>query len=54
LQATLSELNTGWKSGLLKPFNKLFEKEGAGTFVPITITGTGSDPHFKLDIKRVF
>jgi hypothetical protein len=54
LQATLSELSTGWKSGVLKPFNKLFEKEGAGTFVPITVTGTGSDPHFKLDIKRVF
>ena len=54
LQATLSQLTTGWKSALLKPFNKLFEKEGAGTFVPIKITGTGSDPHFGLDIKRVF
>jgi hypothetical protein len=54
LQATLSELATGWKSDLLKPFNKLFEKEGAGTYVPIAVTGTGSDPHFKLDIKRVF
>jgi hypothetical protein len=54
LEATLSELTTGWKSILLKPFDKLFEKEGAGTYVPITITGTGSDPHFALDIKRVF
>jgi len=54
LQATLSQLTTGWKSALLKPFDKLFEKEGAGTFVPIKITGTGSDPHFGLDIKRVF
>ncbi len=54
LQATLSELTTGWKALLLKPFDKLFEKEGAGTFVPIRITGTGSDPHFALDIKRVF
>jgi hypothetical protein len=54
LQATLSQLTTGWKSRLLKPFNKLFEKEGAGTYVPIRITGTGSDPHFGLDIKRVF
>jgi hypothetical protein len=54
LQATLSQLTTGWKSVLLKPFDRLFEKEGAGTFVPITITGTGSDPHFGLDVKRVF
>jgi len=54
LQATLSQLTTGWKSALLKPFDKLFEKKGAGTFVPIKITGTGTDPHFGLDIKRVF
>jgi len=54
LKATLSQLTTGWKKALAKPFNKLFEKEGAGTFVPITVTGTGSDPHFKMDIKRVF
>jgi hypothetical protein len=54
LQATLSQLTTGWKSALLKPFDLLFEKQGAGTFVPITITGTGSDPHFGLDFRRVF
>ncbi len=54
LNATLSQLTTGWKKALAKPFNKLFEKEGAGTYVPITVTGTGSDPHSKMDVKRVF
>jgi hypothetical protein len=54
LKATLSQLTTGVKSALLKPFNKLFEKEGAGTYVPITITGTASDPHFGVEIRRVF
>ena len=54
LQAKLSQLTTGWKSVLLKPFDRLFEKDGAGTYVPVRITGTGSDPHFALDIKRVF
>lgn len=54
LQATLSQLTTGRKSALLRHFDKLFEKEGAGTFVPIRITGTVSNPHFALDIKRVF
>ncbi len=54
LQATLSHLTTGWKSKLLKPLDPLFEKHGAGTFVPITITGTGSDPHFGVDVRRVF
>ena len=54
LQAKLSQTTRGWKSIALKPFDRLFEKNGAGTFIPITITGTGSDPHFGLDIKRVF
>jgi hypothetical protein len=53
LQAKLSQMTTGWKSVALKPFDRLFEKNGAGTFVPIRITGTGSDPHFGLDVKRV-
>lgn len=54
LQAKLSQTTRGWKSVALKPFDRLFEKNGAGTFVPIRITGTGSDPHFGLDVKRVF
>lgn len=54
LQAKVSQLTRGWKSALLKPFDPLFQKNGAGTFVPITITGTGSDPHFGLDMKRLF
>jgi hypothetical protein len=54
LQVTLSHTTSGWKSVLLKPLDPLFEKGGAGTFVPIRITGTGSDPHFGLDVKRLF
>ncbi|MFZ0960277.1 MAG: hypothetical protein WAO35_05180 [Terriglobia bacterium] len=54
LQAKLSQLTRGLKSIPLKPLDPLFEKKGAGTYLPIRITGTGSDPHFKLDIKRVF
>ena len=54
LQATLSQTTRGWKSKLLKPFDPLFEKHGAGTFVPIRITGTGSDPHFGVDVRHMF
>jgi hypothetical protein len=54
LQAKVSQLMKGWKSKLLVPFDPLFEKKGAGTFLPITITGTGSNPHFGLDIRHVF
>jgi hypothetical protein len=53
LDAKISELTTGWKSILLKPFNRLFEKDGAGTYLPITISGTGSAPHFGIDMHHV-
>jgi hypothetical protein len=52
LQATVSHTTTGVKSFFLKMVDPLFKREGAGTFLPIMITGTRSDPSFKLDVKR--
>jgi hypothetical protein len=49
LDAKLSQMTTGWKSALLKPVDPFFRKDGAGTEVPIRITGTESEPHFGLD-----
>jgi AsmA-like C-terminal region len=49
LDAKVSQMTTGWKSILLKPIDPLFNKNGAGTEVPIRITGTESEPHFGLD-----
>jgi len=49
LDAKVSQMTTGWRSILLKPIDPLFSKEGAGTEVPIRITGTESAPHFGLD-----
>jgi hypothetical protein len=49
LDAKLSHTVTGWKSILLKPVDSFFSKNGAGTEVPIKITGTKSEPHFGLD-----
>jgi hypothetical protein len=49
LDAKLSQMTTGWKSALLKPVDPFFGKDGAGTEVPIRITGTESEPHFGLD-----
>lgn len=49
LKAKVSQLMTGWKSLLLKPVDPFFSKHGAGTEVPIKITGTRSDPKFGLD-----
>jgi len=49
LDAKLSRTVTGWKSVLLKPVDPFFAKNGAGTEVPIKITGTKSEPHIGLD-----
>ncbi len=49
LEAKLSQMSTGWKSILLKPVDPFFSKDGAGTEVPIRITGTQSEPRFSLD-----
>jgi hypothetical protein len=44
--ATASQMVTGWKSMLLKPFDGMFKKTGAGLQLPIQITGSHGD--FKL------
>jgi hypothetical protein len=49
LEAKVSQMTTGWKSILLKPVDPFFSKNGAGTEIPIRITGTESEPHFGLD-----
>jgi hypothetical protein len=52
LQATVSQLVGGWKGALLKPVDPFFKKNGAGTDVPIKVTGTKSEPHFGLDFRH--
>ncbi len=52
LDAKVSQMTTGWKSILLKPVDRFFSKDGAGTEVPIRITGTESEPHFGLDFHH--
>ncbi len=49
LQARLSSIVGGWKGKLLTPIDPFFAKHGAGTEVPIAITGTESHPHFGLN-----
>jgi hypothetical protein len=52
LQAKVSQTTTGIKSFLLKAVDPLFERNGAGTFLPLDITGTRDHPSFKVDIRR--
>ena len=49
LQASVSSVVGGWKGKLLTPFDPFFAKKGAGTDVPIKITGTNGSPHFGLN-----
>jgi hypothetical protein len=53
MQATVSRMVGGWRGVLLMPFDKVFQKNGAGTEVPFKIDGTRSDPHFGLDLDRM-
>ena len=50
--AKLSQMVGGWKSIFLKPVDPFFSKHGAGTELPIKVTGTKSEPHFALNFSR--
>ncbi|HUA99988.1 MAG TPA: AsmA-like C-terminal region-containing protein [Terracidiphilus sp.] len=49
MQATVSQMVGGWKGILLKPVDKFFEHQGAGTVLPVVIEGTRQDPQFGVD-----
>jgi hypothetical protein len=52
LDAKLSHTTTGVKSVLLKPLQPFFTKKGAGTLVPVKVTGTREHPSVGLDLGR--
>ncbi len=49
MQATVSQMVGGWAGVLLKPADRFFRKNEAGTEVPIRIQGTREQPKFGLD-----
>jgi len=52
LQATVSQAVGGWKGLLLKPVDRFFQRDGAGTVAPIHIRGTREAPDFGIDFNR--
>ena len=52
LDATVSQTQTGYKSWLLKPFDPLFKKGGAGTRLAIKVDGTQDQPKIGLEVGR--
>ena len=50
MEAKLSQLVSGKKSFFLKAIDPFFSKGGAGTLIPITITGTRDNPTLEFSI----
>jgi len=48
--ATISQMVGGWKGELLKPADRFFKKDGAGTEISIHVRGTREDPKFGVDL----
>jgi len=49
-EAELSQMTSGFKSALLKPFDVFFKRKHAGAAVPVHLIGTYSDPQAGLDL----
>ena len=45
---------TGAKKVLLTPFDPMFKKHGAGTYLPVDISGTREHPEVKVQWKKLF
>ncbi len=53
MDATVSQMVGGWKGFLLKPADRFFRKNGAGTQVPIRVRGTRDHPDFGLELGKM-
>lgn len=51
--ATASQMVTGWRSALIRPFDGLLKKNGAGVELPISVSGTRGDVRFGLAMHNV-
>jgi hypothetical protein len=52
MEAPVSQMVTGVRSWLLRPFDPLLSKHGAGTRVAIRVDGHRSDPSFGVEVGR--
>ena len=49
MHATLADTQSGIKRWLLKPFDRFFEKDGAGFEVPLALAGSRSHPEVSIE-----
>lgn len=52
LVASASQTQTGFKSWVLKPFDALLRKQGAGTLLSVHVRGTADKPDIGLDLGK--
>ena len=52
LKASASQTLTGFKTWLLKPFDPLFRKRGAGAVLSMHVLGTADKPDVGFDLKK--
>jgi hypothetical protein len=48
----VSQTQTGFRHFLLKPFDALFRKQGAGTRLALKVSGTVDEPKVGIDLGR--
>jgi hypothetical protein len=53
LQATVSHTMSGIKRWVTVPFDPIFKKNGAGTYLPVNVQGSTEHPKIQLDWKKV-
>jgi hypothetical protein len=54
LQAKVSETMSGVAHYVLIPFDPLFMKHGAGTYLPVAVGGTRQHPEVRLQLGKIF
>jgi hypothetical protein len=52
LDASLSQMVSGYKSILVRLAQPFFRRPGGGTRIPIRVSGTPDKPSFGVDVKR--
>jgi hypothetical protein len=53
MQAPVSKAVGGWKGTLVKPFDFLFKRDGAGAVIPIRVAGTRQSPDLDIQFGRI-
>ena len=53
LQATISHTLKGAKKWIAIPLDPLFQRKGAGTYLPVQVEGSTNKPQIKLDWKKI-